>query len=218
MKIIAIGDIHGRSNWEDFVKQEFDLCVFVGDYFDSFTLDVDTQIENFEKIVEFKNTSNKKVVLLTGNHDLHYLLDTEHYSGYNHDRAIDIAEALGQAGKALTMAHQEGGLLFSHAGVTKTWAKKNKINLLDIAYSINQLPLPAFGFYNKDESRYGDNKHQGCVWVRPRALQSDLIANFVQVVGHTHMKDITAFEDKVVYIDVLDNIDKCAVFIDGKLI
>ena len=35
MRIIVIGDIHGRTIWKDIVNQEFDLCVFLGDYVDS---------------------------------------------------------------------------------------------------------------------------------------------------------------------------------------
>lgn len=37
MKIVAIGDIHGRDIWEDIVKKEHDAdkIVFVGDYFDT---------------------------------------------------------------------------------------------------------------------------------------------------------------------------------------
>jgi predicted phosphodiesterase len=40
MKIVAIGDIHGRDYWKQIIEQEqdADVFVFVGDYFDSFTI------------------------------------------------------------------------------------------------------------------------------------------------------------------------------------
>ena len=55
MKIISIGDIHGRNIWELIVKQEAeaDLFVFMGDYFDTReNITAHQQIENFKKILK----------------------------------------------------------------------------------------------------------------------------------------------------------------------
>ena len=71
MKIIAIGDCHGRKHWERVVEEvkEFDKFIFMGDYFDSReSISYDTQIANFKKILEFKETYPDKVILLIGNH------------------------------------------------------------------------------------------------------------------------------------------------------
>ena len=59
MKLVAIGDIHGRDIWKQIVAQEQDAdeFVFVGDYFDSFTVKGPDQINNFLDIIEFKKQS-----------------------------------------------------------------------------------------------------------------------------------------------------------------
>jgi predicted phosphodiesterase len=205
-KIIAIGDIHGLDTWRQIVEQEFDKCIFVGDYFDSYDIDTDTQIQNFKNILEFKKQNKDKVILLMGNHDLHYLLASERYSGYQHYRAVDIKEALisGLADEELLQyAHIEGDYLFSHAGVTKTWAKDKGVDLINPADSINDLSLNAFGFNeNRDKSMCGEHKSQGPMWVRPQSLKEDAIEGYIQVVGHTRHSPLL-IEDKFIFIDSL---------------
>ncbi len=36
MKIITIGDIHGRDFWKKILEEPMDQLVFIGDYFDSY--------------------------------------------------------------------------------------------------------------------------------------------------------------------------------------
>ena len=84
MKIIVIGDIHGRDIWKEIVKQEYDKVIFLGDYLDSYDLPVDKQRQNLIDILEFKANNRDKVELLIGNHDFQYLPGiNETYSGYN---------------------------------------------------------------------------------------------------------------------------------------
>lgn len=208
MNIIAIGDIHGRDIWKDMVKKDasFDVCVFVGDYFDSFYLDVDTQIKNFKDIIAFKEKSKKPVVLLMGNHDLHYVLPGERYSGFNALRAADIREVLEDNMSHLQKAYQYDDMIFSHAGVTKTWAKENNIDLVNVADSINALPLRAFAFNEVGAtSGYGDDIHQGCMWVRPASLKRDCLDEYVQIVGHTDVGGVTAASDQIMLIDATEH-------------
>ena len=79
MKTILMGDIHGHDSWKQIISQEQDAdrFIFVGDYFDSFTIPGATQIQNFQDIIEFKETGGKSVILLIGNHDYHYLPELE---------------------------------------------------------------------------------------------------------------------------------------------
>ena len=74
-KLVAIGDIHGSSNWKKVVQKE-DLnttILFVGDYFDSFFIPPADQIKNFKEIVKLKLANPESVILIVGNHELHYL-------------------------------------------------------------------------------------------------------------------------------------------------
>lgn len=206
-KIIAIGDIHGRDVWKKMVNDtSFDVCIFIGDYFDSFYLDVDVQIQNFKDIIAFKKKSKKKVILLIGNHELHYILPDERYSGFNALRAADIKEVLNKNMSHLQIAYQYNDMIFSHAGVTKTWAKEMNLDLVNVADSINALPLYAFVFNVVGAiSGSGDDIHQGCMWVRPASLQADAIEDYVQIVGHTDVGGITHYSDRIVLIDATDH-------------
>ena len=191
MKILAIGDIHGLDVWKTIVeKEEYDVCVFVGDYFDSFDVSVKKQIDNFKDIVKFKKNFEEEgdIILLTGNHDLHYLLNDpmERYSGFNHHFMVDIKEALDEATPNMLRAYEAEGFLFTHAGVTKTWCDANGVNQDSPVEDINNLPLEAFGFnHDRDKSNCGEHKSQGPMWVRPQSLKEDIIPIYRQVVGHT---------------------------------
>jgi len=83
-KIIVLGDTHGRSKWKEVLRKEPDATkvVFLGDYFDSFDIPFEEQVENFTNILALKKEDPDKIVLLLGNHDFQYLpYVTEHYSG-----------------------------------------------------------------------------------------------------------------------------------------
>ena len=83
MKTIIIGDIHGRNIWKDIVsKESYDRVIFVGDYFDSFNIPGIDQIHNFKEICQFVRDSDKEVILLVGNHELHYMSIGQIYSGF----------------------------------------------------------------------------------------------------------------------------------------
>jgi predicted MPP superfamily phosphohydrolase len=211
MTIIALGDTHGRPNWKTIIeKEEFDKIVFVGDYFDSkeFILEKQ-QKKNFEDIIAFKKTYPEKVTLLFGNHDFHYLpyID-EKYSSYQASAALEIGKMLEDAlsENLIQMCFRSGGFLFTHAGVTKTWAEANEIDLDNVEESINSLFIrnpSAFKFtIGINRSLIGDDISQTPIWVRPISLISDKIEGYTQVVGHTNLEQVS-FSYGPIFIDTL---------------
>ena len=70
MKVVIIGDVHGRDTWKKQVQEPADLYIFIGDYWDSFDIPFEIQKENFIEILEFYKENPDKVVLLSGNHCL----------------------------------------------------------------------------------------------------------------------------------------------------
>ncbi len=92
MQTVVISDLHGKDVWKKIVsKENFDKVVFLGDYFDSYDIPYDKQMENFKKIIKFKKKNKDKVVILLGNHDLHNLSElNERYSGYQYLKEKDI--------------------------------------------------------------------------------------------------------------------------------
>ena len=225
MKIIALGDTHGRTIWKEITTaDDFDKVVFIGDYFDTHEdISAEQQMRNFEDIVAFKSKNSDKVILLFGNHDFHYLSSMdERYSGYNRWNASEIEEMLlnALALGLMQMCFVHETFLFTHAGVTKTWSKANNIDLSDIETSINNLfryQPGAFKFTTgRDYSPYGDEICQTPIWVRPDSLQKDAVEGYTHVVGHT-TQDQLVLTRKVVLIDTLGTSGEYLSILNGKM-
>ena len=212
MKIVALGDTHGRVLWEEIVKKnkDADKIIFIGDYFDThYDISVDQQIENFTKILEFKKNNMEQVVLLLGNHDFHYLNEAqEKYSGFQQFKYVDINEILQPAVKSglVQMCFQHDKYVFTHAGVTKTWALGNKIRTGHLEEDINNKiyeDAPAFRFtmgYNYSQT--GNDVTQSPIWVRIPSLFGDSIDDITYVIGHTTQENIV-ITDKIIAIDTI---------------
>ena len=223
MKLIALGDTHGRRNWEKITaKNDFDRVVFIGDYFDTHEdISAEQQIDNFKKIIAFKKANPEKVILLFGNHSFHYLKTIdEQYSGYQRFHAFDIQEALHKAidERLLQMCYVSGNYLFSHAGVTQTWCRNNNIDINNIEEQINDLFLykpNSFKFtVGENYDNYGDDICQTPIWVRPRSLVMDRISNYIHVVGHTTQDKLLIYETAI-FIDTLGTSGEYLEITDG---
>lgn len=72
MKILVLGDIHGRLIWNNIIKREApDLTIFLGDYVSTHGLEsAEQQLANLEDILNYKKDNQEKVILLRGNHKI----------------------------------------------------------------------------------------------------------------------------------------------------
>ena len=127
MKILVIPDTHGDSrSWIKKDLDQYDQIVFMGDYFDSETIPFDRQLTVFDQIIYLKDTLNK-VVLLTGNHELQYIINNgaEIYTGFQEKHAKTLNLLLSELveNQILVAAHSIGNVLFTHAGLSKTFAQ-----------------------------------------------------------------------------------------------
>jgi predicted phosphodiesterase len=215
MKIVALGDTHGRYNWKDIVAKESDAdkIVFIGDYFDTHDdVTPEQQIDNFLSILEYKKANMDKVVLLIGNHDYHYTgYAYSTYSGYQYGAAPRIREILLEALKddLMQMCYKHDIYVFTHAGITKTWATRCNIDINDLENSINETfktkPM-YFDFTMGDNfSQTGNDITQTPIWVRPQALLSDKLDDIVYIVGHTTVVKLGLMEElpNLILIDCL---------------
>jgi predicted phosphodiesterase len=197
---IVLPDTHGKDTWKSIVKNHpEDRIIFLGDYFDSFDIKQAEQIKNFEEILEFRNENKDRVILLTGNHDFHYLkMVTENYSGFKANALISqlITEAFDKRiiEMAFEMRTEERHFLFTHAGVSSVWLT-NARQILDlsedriISEEINDLfyanPMGIFRFEGEDV--YGDSPESSPIWIRPRSLHNYGYNAYTHVVGHTRV-------------------------------
>lgn len=223
MRIIALGDTHGRPTWKQILaKETYDRVIFIGDYFDAKEdFSPADQKQNFREILDMKRENPDKVVLLFGNHDYHYLPKCKSVClGYQFLHRIDymnlLEEALDQDWLQICFVYDT--FLFVHAGVTRTWARNNGIDIIQPMESINSLfrkSQDAFRFTpGVMEDSYGDEICQSPIWVRPDSLMADPIPNFSQVVGHTQIKKVQR-SGSVYFIDTLGTSNEYFVLDNG---
>ena len=203
MKTLLLGDTHGRTYWKDIIKKETpDRVIFIGDYFDSFSIPAVSQIKNFKDIIEFKESTDIEVVMLIGNHDHHYLSD-ETYSGFQPAAKWDIQDLLTKNMNHLQVGYSFDDILCSHAGVSPVWMDDmfgwdgwSSDNLVQLINDLYKYKPRSFNFSHMGYDPYGDHPSQGPMWIRPRSLMSSnkgdngLKKKFIQVVGHTQVNSI----------------------------
>lgn len=204
MKTIAIGDIHGRSNWKLILHREDpDRVIFIGDYFDSYEFSLIEQLHNFKEIINWKlENQDTDVIMLIGNHDHHYFPEVGYTGTSGHQgepAAIQIGHILTENRKHLQMAYGmkdgDNQFLFSHAGVSPQWLWDNGWDgFQPVSEFVNDMwkhkPLH-FRFYGTEPT--GDNTWQTPIWIRPRSLMQageHMKKAMIQVVGHTAQKQI----------------------------
>jgi hypothetical protein len=215
MDVILIGDIHGRTIWKKIVERhpDADYYVFFGDYFDPYEdIPFWELAKNFKAIVQLKRELGDRVILLLGNHDLHYYADVEPCSRFDYLNSAKIGTLFKENLHLFQVAFEFEGVLCTHAGVSPSWFSVHIgewSNPRCNAAHINQLHEKnpeAFSFYSGDRSGYGENEMQGPMWIRPRSLiksQKPLgeKLQFLQLIGHTQLID--KIEDKFLCVDAL---------------
>jgi len=231
MKIIAIGDLHGLDYWKQIVNtQTFDKIIFLGDYFDSFTVDFESQMNNFLDIMAFKDSNEEKVITLLGNHDYAYLPAIYHDTirGFQYENAGFIGATVKKFLDCdyLKVVHQEDKLIFSHAGVSEVYldycfgTKGCKFN--EIEENVNHIFKlePKVLYFNGPEPS-GDNLDESPIWIRPRALRlsSKKLSEYgyIQIVGHTKMGSLVCMDNqKHFFIDTMSTSQECLMIEDNK--
>lgn len=212
MKILVLGDIHGRTVWKDIIeKEQPDKTIFLGDYVSTHHLITEEQqIENLKEILEYKDWYPDNVVLLRGNHDLQHLgYYWAECSGYFRKVAEWMFEHRHQFLASTQWIHidEELKTIFSHAGISEIWLNRNVADHLkrssegtqyndgtfDVEVLLNHIndmePSEHFSFIPSNMfDMYGDSVTQPCVWIRPTSLAKCMVEGYTQVVGHTPVK------------------------------
>lgn len=209
MDILVFGDIHGRTQWEKIIEKEFNnniMVIFLGDYVSSHeNIKSEDQINNLNKILDFKEKNPNNVILLRGNHDLQHL---GYYWAECSSFFPDVYEIMSETEyktRFLNLTqwiYKYNDILFSHAGVSNKWFTDSKFeNLEDIN---KEEPNILFAFRSDRPDDYcGDSPTQPPVWIRPTSFIYDASENDgwnfdksikMQVVGHTRFGKILKFD------------------------
>lgn len=133
MKHIIIPDVHGRKFWRDVIDKYINedvKIIFLGDYLDPYpdeNITIGDAWEELQSIIEYKKKYNDKIILLLGNHDLHYLSSFLEGSRWNRSTArrnkeffinnLDLFD--------MTYTAEINGKVFyfSHAGINLLWLR-----------------------------------------------------------------------------------------------
>lgn len=194
MKILVLGDIHGRTIWKDIIEKENpDKVIFLGDYVSTHdNISSTQQINNLEEILTYKENNPDKVILLRGNHCVQHLgYYWAECSGWDPKIWQYMSESNFKERflKLTQWIYIDENLktIFSHAGISDVWMDNSNINSI---YDINKLePSELFGFTpDSFYDYYGNSITQPLTWIRPQALCKCNISKWDQVVGHTPVK------------------------------
>ena len=200
MKILVLGDIHGRGCWEPIIEKENpDLTIFLGDYVSTHGLITEKQqIDNLERILQYKEENPDTVILLRGNHDLAslyywaecYPINGERVDEYmrnNEERFLNNTQWI----------YLCKNICFSHAGVSSIWMEHvAKVKTLK---EINDLPpSKIFGFNGKMSDFTGISSTQPPTWIRPWTLVDCGYKGVIHVVGHTNVGFLGNYKDEYV--------------------
>jgi predicted MPP superfamily phosphohydrolase len=184
MKTVSIGDTHGKAAAETILNiiNEYDKFIFMGDYVDSPVIDNLSMRKNLSDIIELKKKYPEKIVLLWGNHDIHYLLGKGHFcSGFRPGMKQEFYEIFHSNADLFQLAFEAGGYLWTHAGISGWWyeyrfmpfAEKQKkqasvAELLNTAFDKRYKAIFDIGY-----SRKGDFETGGPLWCDIEELTDD---------------------------------------------
>jgi Calcineurin-like phosphoesterase len=222
MKIIAIGDIHGKDCWKKIAPDQHDKIIFIGDYVDAKDISRDAILENLKSILEFKRKYPSKVVLLLGNHDIQYLHYPDHRcSGFDRVIQPELTKFFNDHKSDFQIAWQYGKQLFVHAGLSRRYFDWLQPLLKDdLKYDTN---MQMDEFLNRTHenqpdlicvcgaSRGGLYPYGGPLWGDAKETKMDHLEGLHQIVGHSRMFKIEKYtrslnetDSSITYIDVLD--------------
>lgn len=215
--IVVIGDVHGLTCWKDIVKVHKDsMFVFLGDYCDPYE-DIKPKdlIKNFRSIIQFKKKRPDDVILLLGNHDMHYTSDDFVISTRYDERMVSIMKHISNDYHDLFLySWQCGTMLFSHAGVNDQWFRENFGGQLNgeksVAYQLNHPTNKQFAAMCQiGYRRGGDFDYGGIFWVDRSDTISNPLVGYHQFVGHSRVDNINHVtindQTSITYCDCLYN-------------
>lgn len=201
-KIVIVSDPHNHIDKIDviFKKENADINICLGDWYDSFFYDESFHYENTTKYLMEKFLSDPKNYTLFGNHDLHYLYENDRTicSGYEEWKYNVIGDVLGKNRVSVRNKFHWfivlDDILLTHAGLdSRLLPPQIKTNNDIFDYLDEQSNQASFKlisngghwFYQVGRSRGGMNKTGGIVWC-DFDREFEPIEDLRQIVGHTN--------------------------------
>lgn len=197
---IVIGDVHGLTNWQDIVNSHPNhRIVFLGDYCDPYEcMEDEDVVDNLWNIISCKKLYPERIVLLLGNHDMHYLFDEEHFrcgSRFNPDLEERLHDMFELNRDLFVYAYQDGERLYTHAGMGAIWFRDvfgwekavTRDSLPEIARALNHPTKKQFkAMCMVGRARGGNHVYPGIFWADITEVSMP-VRGIHQVVGHNQV-------------------------------
>lgn len=206
-EILVIPDVHGRRFWKDAVEKYPELpTIFLGDYHDPYPdegISVKNSLSNFQEIINYSK-SRENVLLLLGNHDLHYLCNFGEACRLDYENSSEIHYLLLDNLKQMKIAHLahigDKNVIFSHAPILKPWVEAVGLedDAAEIVSRLNSLletivmePWETEKMIGHTSFWRGGNDSAGSpVWADCREINHNLLLSVdFSIFGHTQLKN-----------------------------
>jgi hypothetical protein len=204
-KILIFSDVH--QNIEKMTKiisyEKADINICLGDWFDSFFFDLDTDCASMAVDLKEEFLSKPNNITLFGNHDLHYFFRNKYTycSGYENRKFEVINKCLGKDIDKVISSFKWfiflDEYLCTHAGLSSHFLPPTAKNSEDIyEYLTNQSDEANIKirsnqphwFYMAGRARGGPEAKGGLVWL-DFDREFAPIEGLQQIVGHTYRKN-----------------------------
>lgn len=213
--IVAIGDVHGLTAWKPIVDRHPDCrIVFLGDYLDPYGyVSRPELLANLRDIIALKASRPDDVVLILGNHDMHYFC-SEATMGSRYDPWLqrEAFQLFVDHFDLFQNAYQDGNRIFTHAGIAQSW-------FLDdfggdparpIAWQLNHASdIQVRALCRVGQVRGGRRGAVGGIFWADMTELTDPLHGFTQIVGHNRVPQVTVrtgdHENQIVFCDCLRN-------------
>ena len=193
---IVLGDIHGLTYWKTVVAENPDCrYIFLGDYLDPYEpVSRELLLANLQEIMQLKKDRHDDVILLFGNHDLHYFFaEIPVCTRFDLKIAKKAATLFIDNFHLFMYAFQEDDLIFTHAGISHRWFMDDFKGDLDknIALQLNRpQPEQVEVLCRYGEFRGGAPNTIGGIFCADRRELSEPLQGYRQFVGHNRVDNI----------------------------
>ena len=216
-QLIVIPDIHGLDFWRCTVSALPNaLLIFLGDYLDPYNdedISPDDAYYNLIDIVDLKKKFPNNVILIWGNHDLHYMYRDLMGSRYDVANSGKYFQFFWQNQDCFQIAYEiiiNGKIyLFSHAGVGHKWAEKINRKYSTTPPTASELNdlfqsrpfIEVLGA--KTSIRGGWSDYGSIIWAdsHEHLVEENQYKDIVQVFGHTRCKEPLIIDNSIYCLD-----------------
>lgn len=222
MRLAVIGDLHTKlgvfHQAKELVK-DYDKLIFLGDYVDDWLAKPEDSKQILKELIALKKKYPKKITLLLGNHELsEWLGGRFKCSGYSEQTHRLVKPLLDKHEDLFQLAEAVDGYLFTHAGLTKSWARdismldsevraltneESWVNYLNKTFRIrnaSEISEKVFSSLSFAGSTRGGSGSPSPIWADKEDFERGDLCPLNQVVGHTPVCHVYAAK-KIYFCD-----------------